>query len=245
MNTVQIKKETFSEETDIPEGLISYLKYKTKKISYSPQKSRYSVTDIVGCQRKSYFKSLEIEEEDLLNDATLANMWDLIRGDLLHQITYAYKWREIDIDYNVILKQGRIAKLAGRLDMYDWKTATIIDLKTTKYVKWQIKQGYIPKTEHILQLQCYDTMFSNIIPVSNLIILYVDMNDIVAFKIKKRNLSQWIKNRIQELEDSISTNTIPLGEVSGLCKYCKYQTRCYNQGNGLITKPLSVPKKIR
>jgi hypothetical protein len=87
-------------------------------------------------------------------------------------------------------------------------------------------------------------MFSNIIPVSNLIILYVDMNDIVAFKIEKWDLGHWIKTRIHELEDSISTNTIPLGEVSGLCKYCKYQTRCFNQGNGLITRPLSVPKKI-
>ena len=71
--------------------------------------------------------------------------------------------------------------------MYDWKTATIIDLKTTRYVKWQIKQGFIPKPEHIMQLQCYNTMFSKIIPVKNLNILYVDMSDIVAVtSIRKR-----------------------------------------------------------
>jgi CRISPR/Cas system-associated exonuclease Cas4 (RecB family) len=143
----------------------------------------------------------------------------------------------MDIDHDVVLRDGRIAILAGRLDM-----STIIDLKTTKYVKWQIKQGFIPKPEHVLQLQCYNTIFSRVIPVENLNLLYVDMNDIVAYKVEKRDLTDWIKTRIQELEDSIAENKIPIGEVSGLCTYCKYQTRCYNSGSGLTTKPLSTPK---
>jgi CRISPR/Cas system-associated exonuclease Cas4 (RecB family) len=128
--------------------------------------------------------------------------------------------------------------------MYDWKTFTIIDLKTTKYVKWQIKQGFIPKPEHILQLQCYDTVFSRVIPVENLNVLYVDMSDIVAYKIHRRNRMEWIKTRIQKLEDSLTENRIPLGEVSGLCKYCRYQSRCYNSGGGLIDRPLSIPKNL-
>ena len=45
------------------------------------------------------------------------------------------------------MELGKIAMLAGRLDMYDWKTKTIIDLKTTKFVRWQIKQGFLPKPE--------------------------------------------------------------------------------------------------
>ncbi|HKG88477.1 MAG TPA: hypothetical protein VKA95_09140 [Nitrososphaeraceae archaeon] len=141
METVEeIKNGTFVEEIDIPIGLVSYLEKKTKKTTYPAVKSRYSVTDIVGCQRRNYYKLLQVEEEELLDDSTIENMWNSVRGDLLHQITYAYKWREIDIDYDVILRDGRVATLAGRLDMYDWRTFTIIDLKTTKYVKWQIKQ---------------------------------------------------------------------------------------------------------
>jgi CRISPR/Cas system-associated exonuclease Cas4 (RecB family) len=140
------------------------------------------------------------------------------------------------------LKDGRVATLAGRLDMYDWKTATIIDLKTTRYVKWQIKQGFIPKAEHILQLQCYNTMFSKIIPIKNLNILYVDMSDIVAYKIQRKDLTEWMVTRIQELEDSLTDKEAPRGEVSGLCKYCRFQTRCHNDGNGLISKPLSIPR---
>jgi len=170
-------------------------------------------------------------------------MWDSVRGDLLHQLTYAYKWRELDIEYDITLRDGKVAIPAGRLDMYDWKTSTIIDLKTTKYLKWQIKRGFIPKSEHIIQLQCYSSIFSRVVPVENLNIIYADMDDIIAYKIQIKNLNEWVRDRIQKIEDSIMENKMPAGEPSALCKYCKYQTRCYNSGGGLITKPLSVPKK--
>jgi CRISPR/Cas system-associated exonuclease Cas4 (RecB family) len=126
--------------------------------------------------------------------------------------------------------------------MYDWKTKTIIDLKTTKFVRWQIKQGFLPKSEHILQLQCYDTMFSQYMPVENLNIVYADMTDIVTYKVQKKDLGNWIKTRIQEIESAKESKEIPNGETSGLCKFCKYQTQCSEDGNGLTEKPLSIPK---
>jgi CRISPR/Cas system-associated exonuclease Cas4 (RecB family) len=69
------------------------------------------------------------------------------------------------------------------------------------------------------------------------------MNDIVTYNVAKQDLSKWIKTRIQKLEDSITENELPSGEVSGLCKNCRYQTKCYDSGDGLITKSLSIPKK--
>ena len=146
MTTLQFKNGFSTEVIDVPVGLVNYLEKMTRKTTYSIKKNRYSVTDIVGCSRKNYYKSQRLEEEELLNDATIENMWDSVRGDLLHRITSAYKWREMDYDYDVILRDGRTATLTGRLDMYDGKTATIIDLKTTKFVKWQIKQGFIPES---------------------------------------------------------------------------------------------------
>ncbi len=148
----------------------------------------------------------------------------------------------MDIEHYIPLDNGKVATLAGRLDMYDWKTKTIIDLKTTKFVRWQIKQGFLPKPEHILQLQCYDTMFSEYVPVENLNIVYADMSDIVTYKVEKRDLTDWIKTRIQEIETAKTDSVIPNGEVSGLCKFCRYQTRCSEAGNGLTDKPLSTPK---
>jgi CRISPR/Cas system-associated exonuclease Cas4 (RecB family) len=126
--------------------------------------------------------------------------------------------------------------------MYSWKTRTIIDLKTTKFIEWQIKHGFIPKPEHILQVQCYDNLFSQVLPIENLNIVYADMSNIVTFEIQRRNLIAWIKTRIQEIEDSVYDDKVPKGEVSGLCKYCQYQTRCSKDGNGLAEKPLSVPR---
>jgi CRISPR/Cas system-associated exonuclease Cas4 (RecB family) len=241
MNKIQQTNTIEAEQIDLPEGLINYLQKRNGVINPNI-KSRYWVSDIVSCQRKTYYKELGIEKEELLNDATLESMWDAARGDLLHKMTYAYKWRELDTDHYIQLKDGRTAVLVGRLDMYDWRTKTIIDLKTTKFIKWQIKQGFIPRLEHLLQVQCYDTVFSETLPIENLNIVYADMSDIVTYKIHRRDLTEWIRIRIQEIEDFICENKVPIGEVSGVCKYCKYQTRCHNDGNGLKEKPLSVPK---
>lgn len=244
MNKVQqISNITEAEQIDIPGGIINFLQKRNGTMAL-PIKSRYWISDIVACQRKTYYKELGIEKEQLLSASTVENMWDAVRGDLLHKITYAYKWREIDTQYNILLKDGRTAVLVGRLDMYDWRTKTIIDLKTTKFIKWQIKEGFLPKIEHILQVQCYNTVFSQVLPTDNLSIVYADMTDIVAYKIQKRDLTEWIKRRIHEIEDYLLNNNVPIGEVSGLCKYCRFQTRCHNDRNGLTDKPLSTPRTI-
>ncbi|EGG41364.1 Hypothetical protein Nlim_1827 [Candidatus Nitrosarchaeum limnium SFB1] len=230
-----------AEEIDTPLGIVNFLEKRNGISNYNP-KSRYSVTELVGCQRKSLYKQLGVSQEELLGDTTLESMWATVRGDFLHQMTYAYKWREMDIEHYVPLKNGKVATVAGRLDMYDWKTKTIIDLKTTKFVRWQIKQGFLPKLEHILQLQCYNTMFSQYMPVENLNIVYADMTDIVTYKVQKRDLNDWINTRIQEIEDAKENNVMLCGETSALCKYCKYQTKCSEDGEGLTDKPLSTPK---
>ena len=241
MSIVPIHKQNSFEEIDTPEGIVNFLQRRNGKFARN-NSSRYSVLELVGCQRKSTYKQLGVQEEEVLEDSTIEGMWASVRGDFLHNMTYAYKWREMDMEYQVPLNDGRTATLAGRLDMYDWKTKTIIDLKTTKFVRWQIKQGFLPKPEHILQVQCYDTMFSQYMPVENLNIVYADMSDIVTFKIQKRDMSNWIVERIQEVESAKANKIMPSGEVSSMCKFCKYQTRCSNDGNGLLEKPLSIPK---
>jgi len=245
MQTIQEQKDCSNAvEIDLPVGIVNFLQRRHGKKYEYPQ-SRYSVTNIVGCQRKAFYKELGIEEEELLRDATVESMWASVRGDFLHEITKAYKWRELDIEHFVTLRDGRVATVAGRLDMYDWKTNTVIDLKTTKFVKWQIKSGFLPKPEHILQVQCYSTMFPKIMPVQNLTLVYADMNDLVAFKVQPRDLTEWIAKRVQEIEDAKASQVTPKGEVTGLCQFCPYQTKCSNDGKGLTEKPLSIPKNMK
>ena len=236
----QIEVKELTQIIDTPEGIINFLE-KRNGIHNFDFKNRYSVTELIHCQRKSYYKQLGVKREELLTDVT--GMWATVRGDFLHQMTNAYKWREMDMEYKVILDDGRKATVAGRLDMYDWKTKTVMDLKTTKNVKWQIKKGYIPKLEHILQVQCYDTMFSSVIPIENLNIVYADMQDIVTYNVKKNDLSEWIKTRITNIENSIAKKLTPDGEPTGVCQFCKYQTKCFNDGNGIEHNPLSTPKR--
>jgi hypothetical protein len=155
MNMIQkIENIVQYEEIDIPSALLNYLEKKTRRTPYF-RKSRYYVTDIVGCQRKSHYKAMQFEEEDLLNDATVESMWDSVRGDLLHQITYAYKWRKMDIEHYVPLKDGTIATVTGRLDMYDWKTATIIDLKSNgtyqQISEWKTVGAGEPKADEMVR----------------------------------------------------------------------------------------------
>jgi CRISPR/Cas system-associated exonuclease Cas4 (RecB family) len=70
------------------------------------------------------------------------------------------------------------------------------------------------------------------------------MSHIITYDVPKRDLSEWIKTRIYEIEDSLLSKSVPTGETSGLCKYCRYQSRCHSDGNGLTDKPLSVPSKV-
>jgi len=234
-------KQADPEEVDVPIDIVTLLKRKSRQ-PLAPFVPRYTVTDINWCQRKQQYRLEDVEAEELAGDSTVESMWSLVRGDFLHNLTYAYRWRELDTEYPVKLDDGTTAILAGRLDMYDWKTKTIMDLKTTRFVRWQISKGFLPKQEHLLQVQCYDTMFGQTIPVENLMIVYADMSDIVAFKVPRRDMSKWIQNRVQEVATAIEENTTIAGEPSTMCQYCRYQTRCADAGNGLTEKPLSVPK---
>lgn len=75
MNDSNSQSISHLEEIDIPEWLISYLAKKSKNQKYDlVKKSRYFVTDIIACQRKTFYKSLGIEKEELINGVTVKNM---------------------------------------------------------------------------------------------------------------------------------------------------------------------------
>tara|TARA_Y100000996_G_scaffold404170_1_gene377964 strand:- start:1454 stop:2260 length:807 start_codon:yes stop_codon:yes gene_type:complete len=239
--TIQSFKDEIK-EIDVPKGIVTFLGSKNgKRIPYLT-KNRYSVSDLVHCQRKSLYKQLGLKPEQLVQDLSIEQMWSTVRGDFLHQMTNAYDWNELEMQYQVNLKDGKHATLHGRLDMYDWKTKTIMDLKSVTNLRHQVKHGFIPKLQHILQVQCYGTMFESYIPIENLNLVYVDNIDIVTYKIQKRDMTDWIKTRIQEIEDACNTKQIIKGEPTGLCQFCKYQTKCHTDGNGITHTPLSVPK---
>ena len=145
-----MEKETNSQffQVDIPEGIISFLEKKSG-IFKNNKTSTYGVNQIVRCLRKSFYEKTRKKRR---SSKSLDNLWPTVRGDLLHQMTTAYNWNELDMDFQIPLGDGSVVIVSGRLDMYDWKTKTIIDLKTTKDVYSQAQEGTIPKKEDIINL---------------------------------------------------------------------------------------------
>jgi RecB family exonuclease len=147
----------------------------------------------------------------------------------LHNLTYAYKWRELDIEKEVQLDDGDKVTLHGRLDMYDYKKGDIIDLKSTSAVKWQQEKGLIPRGNDIDQLQCYGTLFLDLVKVSELTSLYADMKNLIAFRIPFIDREFWIKARLARLHSALETLNTPVAEPSKLCDICAYQDRCHKE----------------
>lgn len=235
-------KNTQFMQVEIPDGIISFLEKKSG-IFRNDKTPSYGVTEIVRCLRKSFYERTSKKRK---SKRLLDNLWPSVRGDLLHEMTKAYNWNELDMNVQIPLGNGNFGIISGRLDMYDWKTKTIIDLKTTKDVYSQAEEGTIPKKEDILQIQCYGTIFSNIIPVEKLVLVYADLNDMIAFQIKNEDKTWWLKDRIIELESSIELKSHPKREISKLCLFCKFQNQCNpDENNNIIhnNKPLSLNRK--
>ena len=76
---------------------------------------------------------------------------------------------------------------------------------------------------------------------AKMILLEEALEDYLA-RIKFHIRFKKLEKRVQEIEDSVIDGKVPKGEASGLCQFCKYQTKCFNQGDGIEHKPLSTPK---
>ena len=98
--TIQSFKDEIK-EIDVPKGIVTFLGSKNgKRIPYLT-KNRYSVSDLVHCQRKSLYKQLGLKPEQLVQDLSIEQMWSTVRGDFLHQMTNAYDWNELEMQYPV------------------------------------------------------------------------------------------------------------------------------------------------
>jgi PD-(D/E)XK nuclease superfamily len=195
------RMQTF-EIGELPYGIYRFLLRNNRRVgNQARENNHYWVTDICMCLRQSYYElsntpsDAERKEE---NEAQL--LWSLQSGKYLHNLTNSCRWRELDIEKE-ILCQGIDEKLYihGRLDIYDYKTDTIIDLKTTSAVKWQFEKHLIPREGDIHQLQCYGSIFDGKIGVANLILLYVDMKNLITFKVPLVNKLGLIQDRMLRL----------------------------------------------
>ena len=60
---IEVREQT--NEIDTPKGIVDFLEKKNGIFNFD-FKNRYSVTELIHCQRKSYYKQLGVKQEELL-----------------------------------------------------------------------------------------------------------------------------------------------------------------------------------
>jgi CRISPR/Cas system-associated exonuclease Cas4 (RecB family) len=122
---------------------------------------------------------------------------------------------------------GRTITIVGYVDAYDPETATIYDLKTTRFVKWQSEKGFIPRENHVAQIQCYYSLLDLYgIPVNRLVLVYVDDRTILAKRIPLGSRKEWMIKRAAALHRALRKSETPEAEVGSGCVYCHFIELC-------------------
>ena len=106
--------------------------------SVSPRPNTYHVTELTGCLAKAYFSRTRQVQE------MVESAWAKLRGSMLHYVVRSLGWSELKVSMRFPLKAEEIT-IVGHVDGYDPETATVYDLKTTRFVKWQAEKNFIPQ----------------------------------------------------------------------------------------------------
>jgi hypothetical protein len=187
---------------------------------YVSKPNTYSLTELLYCVRKSYFKRTNPKP------LTLSQAYNLYRGKVFddlwsplfrhNQVRSTYRCRNIPIT------------ISGKYDFIDEK-GVLVDLKTAKSLYFINEPG----PEYIKQVRFYAWL--NSIPKAR--ILYIDFGDAKAFDIEVGDCNELL----EELEIKASQlyfalkNTQPpqrsIATPEWLCKTCDYHSECNQEKN--------------
>jgi len=223
------------EAAEIPSEIHAFLIRNNKRFgSQARESNHYWVTELCKCLRQSYYELSKTPSDAEAQETEAELLWSLQSGKYLHNLTNSFRWRELDIEKEILCQDiDEKLYIHGRLDMYDYKTETIIDLKTTSAVKWQYEKNLIPRQRDIHQLQSYGSLFDPKIGVANLTLLYADLKNLISFKVPVVNKLKWIEDRLLELYLSVHVmKSPPQAERSVACDYCKFKKRCDSDSKG-------------
>ncbi len=187
---------------------------------FEPEQGTYHVTALTGCLARSYFDRISTIEE------SVESAWAKLRGSLLHYVGRSLGWNELRVKMTFEL-DGRTITIVGHVDAYDPDTATVYDLKTTRFVKWQDEKGFLPRENHIAQLHCYYTMLDLYgVPVNRLVLVYVDDKTILPKEVPIGHRRQWMIQRATALHRALEHSAMPEPETGSECVYCPFIELC-------------------
>ena len=197
---------------------------------FSPEPDTYHVTELTNCLAKSYFqRTADVEE-------TVESAWAKLRGSLIHYAGRSLGWNELRAKMGFELGDQTIT-IVGHVDAYDPETTTIYDLKTTRFVAWQSEKGFIPRENHVTQVQCYYTLLDLYgIPVSRLVLVYVDDKTILPKQVPLGSRKEWMIKRATALHRAFERSEIPEPETGSVCVYCPFVNLCPRSAEALRIK---------
>jgi len=118
--------------------------------------------------------------------------------------------------------------IVGRIDNFDPEEKDIIEIKSTRELKWQLEKKMVPRTRDILKIRSYGSIWTRVygFPVNRLLLAYMDdKTPPRTFVIKPCDLTEWLRTRAISLHRSILTDTPPEAEPNSLCRFCPFKER--------------------
>jgi CRISPR/Cas system-associated exonuclease Cas4 (RecB family) len=145
---------------------------------------------------------------------------------MIHYMVRSLGWSELAVKMQFPLADETIT-ITGHIDAFEPETATIYDLKTTRFAKWQAEKGHIPRENHIAQVQCYATLLERYgIVVNRLVLVYADDKELIPKEVPLGNRRQWMIERATVLHRAFKEMNSPTPEAASSCKYCPFTNQC-------------------
>jgi hypothetical protein len=183
---------------------------------YIGKPNTYSVTELLYCTRKTYFKRTQPKP------TTLEQAFNLYRGKVFDNLwTPLFRHNQVRSTYRC---KNIPITISGKYDFID-ENGVLVDLKTAKSLYYINEPGH----EYIQQVRFYAYLNS----IEKARILYVDFGDAKAFDVEVGDCQQLLtdlESKAAELYFALKNKCPPPKTVNisqmWLCQKCDYKQEC-------------------
>jgi CRISPR-associated exonuclease Cas4 len=203
---------------DLPKPIKDHIIKSSSFDDYVNKPNTYSLTELLYCIRKAYFKRI------IPKQMTLEQAFNLYRGKVFDNLwTPLFRHNQVRSTYRC---KSIPITISGKYDFID-ENGVLVDLKTAKSLYYINEPGY----EYIQQVRFYAWLNS----IEKAKIVYIDFGDAKVFDVEVGNCEQLL----EELETKASQLYYALKNCKApekttfisqawLCQKCDYKTECDN-----------------
>lgn len=201
--------------SDLPDPIKDHILNRTNNEEYTTQQNSYSVTELLYCQRKAYYKRTQPKPQ------TLESAFNLYRGKVFDNLwSPLFKRNQIRCTHRV---PGYPISISGKYDFLT-EDGTVTDLKTTKSLY------FVNGASEEYQKQVRFYAYCN--ALSKAQIVYIDFGDCKVFPVEVGDCTQLIQElegKAIQLWSALQTGRAPVKSLAvhdWLCKNCEYSKEC-------------------